>query len=153
MKEKFLSSVYLLIKNDKGEIILNRRKGTNLWPGFLALPAGHIDKNENAYDAIKRESYEELGITIDINDIIDTFVVNRRNKSLEPYYDVYFVINKYKGNIRICEPNKSSELKWVKINELPNDMITFEKIAINNYLNGIKFSVIDTDNEEKLKNE
>lgn len=152
MKERFLSSVYLLIKNNNEEILLNRRKGTNLWPGFLALPAGHIDKGENAYETAKREAYEELGIIVNVDNIIDTFVVNRRNKSLEPYYDVYFVINEYEGNIKICEPDKSSELKWVKINDLPSDMITFEKVAINNYLKGIKFSVIDANNEEKLKN-
>ena len=81
-KEKFLSSVYLIIKNDKEEILLQRRQGTKLWPGFLALPAGHIDETENAYDALVREAKEELGIEISINNIVDTFVVNRRNKSL-----------------------------------------------------------------------
>ena len=89
-KEKFLSSVYLIIKNDKEEILLQRRQGTKLWPGFLALPAGHIDETENAYDALVREAKEELGIEISINNIVDTFVVNRRNKSLMSYYDVYF---------------------------------------------------------------
>lgn len=49
--EKFLSSVYLIIKTDKEEILLQRRQGTKLWPGFLTLPAGHIDKKENAYEA------------------------------------------------------------------------------------------------------
>ena len=72
-----------------------------MWPGFLALPAGHIDEGENAYDAIIREAKEELGIEISIDNIIDTFVVNRRNKSLLPYYDVYFEINNYIGEIGI----------------------------------------------------
>lgn len=39
-KEKFLSAVFLIIKNDKKQILLQRRQGTNLWPVFLALPAG-----------------------------------------------------------------------------------------------------------------
>ena len=39
---------------------------------------------------------------------------------------------------------------WVDYDNLPNDMIDFEIEAINNNLNGIKFSVIDTDNEKKL---
>lgn len=42
-REKFLSSIYIIIKNENGEILLQRRQGTKLWPGFLALPAGHID--------------------------------------------------------------------------------------------------------------
>lgn len=124
-KENFLSSVYLIIKNDKEEILLQRRQGTKLWPGFLALPAGHIDEKENAYEAVIREAKEELGIEISINNIVDTFVVNRRNKSLMPYYDVYFEIDNYNGEIKICEPERCSELVWCNINKVPEDMIDF----------------------------
>ena len=149
-KEKFLSSVYLVIKNDKGEILLQRRQGTKLWPGFLALPAGHIDEKENAYEAVIREAREELGIKISKANILDTFVVNRRNKSLMPYYDIYFEIDTYDGKIQINEPEKCSELLWSDINNLPDDMIDFEIEAIKNHQKGINFSVIDTDNDKKL---
>lgn len=60
-REKFLSSIYLIIKDDKGEVLLQRKQGTKLWPGFLALPVGHIDEVENAYEAAVREAREELG--------------------------------------------------------------------------------------------
>ena len=149
-REKFLSSIYLIIKNEQGEILLQRRQGTKLWPGFLALPAGHIDEGENAYEATLREAKEELGIDIKIEDIVDTFVVNRKNKSLPPYYDVYFEIAKYEGKIKINEPEKCSELVWCSPNALPEDMIDFEKEAIENNANGIKFSVTYADNEKKL---
>ena len=149
-KEKFLSAVYLIIKNENGEILLQRRKGTKLWPGFLALPAGHIDEGENAYQALIREAKEELGIDLTEKDIIDTFIVNRQNKSLPPYYDIYFEISKYKGTIQIKEPEKCSELVWCNIYNLPDDIIDFEKEAIENNLNGIKFSITYTDNEKKL---
>ena len=149
-KEKFLSAVYLIIKNENNEILLQRRQGTKLWPGFLALPAGHVDEGENAYDAVIREAKEELGITISVKDIIDIFTVNRRNKSLMPYYDVYFEIDSYEGEITISEPEKCSELVWSDINNLPEDMIDFEIEAIRNNQKGIKFSTIDVDNEKKL---
>lgn len=149
-REKFLSSIYLIIKNKKGEILLQRRQGTTLWPGFLALPAGHIDKGEDPYEAAIREAKEELDIKITKNDISDAFVVMRKNKSLMPYYDVYFQISNYIGNIKIAEPLKCSELVWKDINNLPNDMIDFEISAINNYLNGIKFSCIYADNEKNV---
>lgn len=148
-RQNFLSSVYLIIRNEKNEILLQRRQGTKLWPGFLALPAGHIDEGENTYEAVIREAQEELGIEISINNIIDTFVVNRRNKSLLPYYDIYFEINNYNGKIKIQEPEKCSELVWYDENNLPEDMIDFEIEAIKNNQNGIKFSVIDTDNEKE----
>lgn len=149
-REMFLSSVYLIIKNNKNEILFQRRQGTKLWPGFLALPAGHIDEGENVYDAVVREAKEELNITISIENIIDTFVVNRRNKSIQPYYDVYFEIDSYIGDIIINEPEKCSELKWIKVEDLPDDVIDFEKVALLNNKKGIKFSTIDVDNEKNL---
>lgn len=149
-KEKFLASVYLIIKNSEGKILFQRRQGTKLWPDFLALPAGHVDERENVYEAVIREAKEELNIDITMENIIDTFVVNRRNKSLMPYFDVYFEINDYKGQIMINEPEKCSELIWCNINDLPDDIIDFERIALINNQNGIKFSVVDADNEKKL---
>lgn len=149
-KENFLSSIYLIIKNDEGKILLQRRQGTKLWPGFLALPAGHVDAGENVYEAAIREAREELSIIITKQDIIDSFVVNRRNKSLAPYFDVYFEILSYKGQIKINEPEKCSELKWCDIDNLPNDMIDFEIDAIRNRQRNIMFSTFDADNEKTL---
>ena len=149
-RENFLSSIYLIIKNENGEVLLQRRQGTKLWPGFLALPAGHIDGGENAYEALVREAKEELGIEVSVQDITDTFVVNRKNKSLPPYYDVYFEVSKYIGDIKINEPEKCSELVWCNPNNLPDDIIDFEKEAMENNANGIKFSVTYADNEKKL---
>ena len=149
-REKFLSAVYLIIRNSEGKMLLQRRQNTKLWPGFLALPAGHIDHGENAYEALIREAKEELNIEINIDDIIDTFVVNRKNKSLPSYYDVYFEVKGYKGDITINEPLKCSELVWANIDDLPNDMIDFEIEAINNNKKGIKFSTIYIDNEKRV---
>lgn len=149
-KEKFLSAVYIIIKNQEGKILLQRRQGTKLWPGFLALPAGHIDEGENAIDAVIREAKEELNIDICEDDIVDSFVVNRRNKSLKPYFDVYFEISSFKGQITINEPDKCSELKWADMNSLPTDMVDFEIEALENRKKGITFSVVDTDNEKTL---
>lgn len=150
MKETHLSSIYMIIRNKEGKILLQRRQGTNLWCGFLALPAGHVDDGENVYDALVREAREELGIKISVENVVDTFVVNRRNKSLDPYFDVYFELNGYEGIINIMEPNKCSALVWADPNNLPDDMIEFERIAIEANAKGIKFSSIDVDNEETL---
>lgn len=146
-KEQFLSSVYMIIKNEKDEILLQRRQGTKLWCGYLALPAGHIDEGENSYDAVIREAKEELGITISQDDIVDTFVACRRNTSLPPYYDVYFEISKFEGDIQIMEPEKCSELLWKKLEDFPDDVINFEKVALDLNQKGIKFSVIDEENK------
>lgn len=74
--------------------------------------------------------------------------MNRRNKSLLPYYDAYFEINSYRGKIKVNEPEKCSELVWCDINNLPEDIMNFEIEAIRNNQNDIKFSVIDAYNEK-----
>ena len=85
-----------------------------------------------------------------MEDLSNPFVVCRRNKSLPPYFDVYFEVIQYEGTISIKEPEKCSELVWVKRNELPDDMIDFEKEALENYEKGIFFSTTYADNEKVL---
>ncbi len=149
-REKFLASIYLIIRDKYGDILLQRRQGTKLWPGYLALPAGHIDEGELAYEAAIREAREELGIEVSLEDLSNPFVVNRRNKSLPSYFDIYFEVKKYRGEIKINEPEKCSELVWVDPYDLPEDMIDFEKEALEYNDNGIKFSTTYADNEVKL---
>ena len=146
-KESFLGAVYMIIKNEKGEILFGRRIGTKLWCGYSGLPAGHIDKGEDAYEALFREAKEELDIEISYEDIIDIFVVNRRNKTLSPYFDIYFEIKSYKGEIKINEVDKCQEFKWCDLNNLPDDVIDYQKVALENNLKGIKFSSIKVDNK------
>lgn len=136
MKEIFKSAVHIILIEDN-KILLQKRKGTKLWSGYYALPAGHIDKGENQYDALIREAKEELGIEINSNDIINNYVVLRRNffkidgKTLEPYIDYYFEIKKYKGTPKIIEKDKCDELIWADANNLPELFINYEGAFLN----------------------
>ena len=71
MKEMFKSAVHMIIM-DNDMILLQKWKGTKLWPGYYALPAGHIDQGENQYEALIREAKEELNIEINPKDIINS---------------------------------------------------------------------------------
>ena len=131
MKATFKSAVHLILINEN-RILLQKRKGSKLWPGYYALPAGHIDEGENQYDALVREAKEELDIEVEPKDIIESYVVLRRNyfkidgKVLEPYIDYYFEVKKYNGNPRIVEEDKCQKLLWADINELPKPFINYE---------------------------
>ena len=131
MKAYFKSAVHMLIVKDK-KILLQKRKGSKLWPGYYALPAGHIDEGETQYDALVREAKEELGININPKNVINSYVVLRRNyfeidgKQLEPYIDYYFEISEYDGIPNIMEEDKCDELIWSDINDLPEPFINYE---------------------------
>lgn len=135
MKAIFKSAVHIILINDN-KILLQKRKGSKLWPGYYALPAGHIDEGETQYDALVREAKEELGIEINPNDIINNYVVLRRNffeidgKILEPYIDYYFEIKKYNGVPKIIEEDKCDELLWADINNLPEPFINYEGVFL-----------------------
>ena len=137
MKEVFKSAVHMIIIN-QNKILIQKRKGSKLWPGYYALPAGHIDKGENQYDALIREAKEELNIEIDNTDIINQYVVLRRNhfkidgKVLEPYIDYYFEINNYKGIPTIVEKDKCTEIIWCDISKLPYPFINYQGDFLNN---------------------
>ncbi|MBR5369982.1 MAG: NUDIX domain-containing protein [Bacilli bacterium] len=131
MKAIFKSAVHMLIIKDN-KLLVQKRKGSKLWPGYYAVPAGHIDEGENQYDALIREAKEELGIVINPENIINSYVVLRRNffeidgKRLEPYIDYYFEINEYEGTPKIIEEDKCDELIWADINNLPEPFINYE---------------------------
>ena len=134
-KALFRSAIHMIIvKDDK--ILLQKRKGSKLWPGYYALPAGHIDEGENQYDALVREAQEELGIEIDPKDIINSYVVLRRNyfkidgKQLEPYIDYYFEIHNYKGDAKIMEEDKCDGLIWSSIDDLPDPFVNYEGVFL-----------------------
>ena len=126
----------IICKDNK--ILVQKRKGSKLWPGYYALPAGHIDKGENQYDALIREAQEELGIVINLKKIINSYVVLRRNyfeingKVLEPYIDYYFEIEEYEGIPKIIEEDRCDELIWVDINNLPEPFINYEGDFLEN---------------------
>jgi hypothetical protein len=40
------------------------------------------------------------------------------------------------------ESEKCSELKWFKINDLPNEIIDIRKAALDNYANNIQYSEV-----------
>ena len=121
-----------MIIMDGDNVLIQKRKGSKLWPSYYALPAGHIDEGENQYEALIREAKEELNIILDRKDILNEYVVLRRNyfeidnKVLEPYIDYYFEITKYQGIPIIAENDKCDELLWCDIKNLPYPFINYE---------------------------
>ena len=69
MKERFQNGIVadlLMIKNEDGKkkILLSKRKNTGYKDGEYELPGGHLEENEDLYEAMIREAKEELGISL-----------------------------------------------------------------------------------------
>jgi 8-oxo-dGTP pyrophosphatase MutT (NUDIX family) len=144
---KSLSAIFPIIlkkKDDNVQILLHRRKNTGYQDGKWDIAAsGHVDEGETAKMAVVRECAEELGIDVKIIDLSFVHLSHRVSKSGgRTYYDIYFVVNNYDGMPKIMEPDKCSELRWFKINDLPIEIIDIRKIVLDNYRNNIQYSEI-----------
>lgn len=134
MKERFKSGICVdiaLIKENDGEkqILLMKRKNTGFDDGMYELPGGHLEKNEDLYDAMIREAKEELLIDLKREDIkiihlLHHFTGERLN----------FIFSADAKNIypKIGEPDKCEELVWVNINNLPKKTTDKVKFMIEN---------------------
>lgn len=134
MSSKFqvFAAVYLILINDKNQVLLSKRFNTGFMDGFYGLPSGHLEANENLTEALVRESKEEIGII----PLDYTFVrVNHRKASTEnqrDYVDFYFQATKYEGQIQNLELDKCSELEWFDLNNLPvNTMLYIQNVLEN----------------------
>lgn len=137
-KFKIRCAVYLMpIKNNK--ILLSRRFNTGWMDGKYSLISGHIDGEETVFKAMVREAFEESGLKINPKDLIPATVIHR--KSDVEYIDFFFVVKKWQGIPTIKEPNKCDDLSWYSLDQLPNNLLSFIKEALDNYQNKTAFFV------------
>lgn len=125
-------SVQILLFNKNEQILLLKRKSTGFGDEQYGFIGGHVEKNENVKKAIIREAKEEVGIEIDEQDLEFRNILNRKVNENTEYIDFVFTTKKWQGTIENMEPGKCSELLWCNINNLPNNMIDFEKYILSN---------------------
>ncbi|MDG1950897.1 MAG: NUDIX domain-containing protein [bacterium] len=127
-KEKFrmIASIYLVLKNEKDEVLLLLRKDTGYKDGEYGLPAGHVDGNEELPIAMVREAKEEAGIDINPEDLEMIHVMHRHNGDHERL-DFFFTCNKWEGEVTNTEPHKCAELAWYAMDNLPENVIDYYK--------------------------
>ncbi len=111
VRHKIIPAVYVIFKNEIGEILFLRRANTNYQDGKLSLVAGHVEENEDFKIAAIRETKEEVGVDI-LEENLKFVHMQLRNAIDGEKIDVFFEINNWEGEIKNCEPEKCSELIW-----------------------------------------
>jgi len=131
------AAVYLLlVKSEK--VLLLRRFNTGWRNGEYTLPAGHVDGGESIRSEVCREAKEEIGITIKPSDLQFAHVMHQRDN--HEYIDFYFVAKTWDGEPKNCEPEKCDNLRWVPLNDLPDNVIPNVKQALNAYASNEDYS-------------
>ena len=144
MEDRFKSviCVDLLIKrvvDNNTYILLMKRCNTGYNDLEYELPGGHLEKDEDLFDAMIREAKEELLIDLKREDIKLIHLLHHYHGER---LNFIFETDGSNLNPKIGEIDKCSELKWVKINELPNETTDKVKFIINNIINNNQYNIL-----------
>ena len=125
-------TVQVMLFNKNNEVLLLKRHSTGFNDGLYGFVGGHVEKNEQIVDAAIREVKEEIGVDINRENLYFKSVLNRKISKNIAYVDFVFMTKKWKGSINNMEPEKCSELVWADLNNLPSQIMDFEKYLIEN---------------------
>lgn len=144
---KVITGVAVILRKNNKILLFKRNIPNKIAFGSYALPGGTVENNESLKETACRESAEELGIEINKNDISIVHLLRFREKfdlsnniTTQILFLYFAEIAKWKGEPKILEPHKHSDLGWFEINELPENIFGLNKEALINIDKGINFS-------------
>ncbi|MDQ5954514.1 MAG: 8-oxo-dGTP diphosphatase, partial [Patescibacteria group bacterium] len=127
-KFNFYAAVYLVARKED-KILLLRRFNTGWMDGMYTLPAGHIDGNETAEQAMVREAKEEVNLDILPEDFSIVHIMHRNSGDRE-YFDIFCEPKNLNGEPKNNEENKCDDLNWFPIDALPENTLDYIKQAL-----------------------
>lgn len=108
-----------VIWNDRGQILVDRRRWEGTLGGLWEFPGGKIEPGETVEDCIKREIWEETGIVIVVGDHLITI------DHTYAHLRVTLTVHHCRYLTGIPQPLECDEVRWVTLEEI--DQFTFPK--------------------------
>jgi 8-oxo-dGTP pyrophosphatase MutT (NUDIX family) len=120
----------------KTQVLLMKRKNTGYNDGEYELPGGHLEANEDLFDAMIREAKEELLIdlkreNLKIVHLMHHYTGNRLN--------FIFQTNADGLNPQIGEKDKCERLIWVALDNLPDNTTRKVKQMLKNIQSNVSY--------------
>lgn len=126
-------SAHLILFNSKDEILIQKRAATKKWyPGLYTYSASGTVADEGYEDCIKREGQEEIGTSTPIKFI---FKYSHFDESEKAFHAVF--IGKSDDKIK-PDHKEMSEIKWISIRELEDDIKTHPEKYTPPFVVGMK---------------
>jgi len=129
-RHTILSAVHLFLQKDE-DILFLRRYNTGYEDGSFSVVAGHLDGGETIKTAMIREAEEEVGITIQPEDLAVIGVMHRLSE--DERIDWFLHTSKWEGEISNREPHKCDLLEWFPLEQPPENVIPYIQRALKNF--------------------
>lgn len=113
-------SIRAILKNDKQEILFIERRGSSSW----GMPAGSIELGESIEECLKREVWEETGLTVEEAVPIALYSSPRYTQT-NGFGDTYqmfefvFLVKRWSGEL-VQETDESTNAAFFPEDQLPN---------------------------------
>ncbi|MDB5184940.1 MAG: mismatch repair protein MutT [Candidatus Saccharibacteria bacterium] len=129
---------YVLLRRDN-TIAFVLRRNTQWMDGYYSLPSGKVEKMEAFSAGAIREAKEEVGVTIAPEDLRPVLTMHREGGDTQ-WVDVYFEVDKWEGEPVNAEPHVHSELAWLDLDNLPENVIPSVVVALEHIKAGTHFA-------------
>ncbi|RMI43993.1 NUDIX domain-containing protein [Streptomyces triticirhizae] len=106
-------------------LLLRRGPRAKFAPGQWDLPVGKCDPGEPVATAAVRELREETGLVVEESSLRVAHVLHAARGVGAPngFLTVIFLTDTWRGEARNVEPDKHSEVRWVDVNALPENVV------------------------------
>jgi len=128
-----LPGVRAVILNDRNEVLLQHRRDMDCW----GLPAGSVELDETALEALKREVLEETALEVISAEPMALYSGTSQrftypNGDEVLCFSLAFVIREWKGSPR-ADGVEGLEVKFFPLLQLPKNLVAIHAETFNDY--------------------
>ncbi|WP_150462254.1 NUDIX hydrolase [Nesterenkonia ebinurensis] len=135
-----IPAAFVLLVDSQEQVLLCYRRGTGYMDEHWSFgSAGHVEAGETVLQAAVREVREELGVKIAEADLVPMTVghrTSRNGKPIDERVDFFFSVRRWEGEPRIQEEDKAAELRWVSPDQLPEPVVPYERVILQQWEQG-----------------
>ena len=117
------------------QLLMQLRQNTGYMDGHWACgAAGHVEQGESVLAAAVREATEELGIGVDVADLVPVTVMHRTTPGggpVEERVDFFFECRSWTGEPALQEADKAVALGWYDLDALPTPVVPHERHVLD----------------------
>jgi len=129
----FIPGVRAVLVNHQGEILLQRRTDVPLW----GLPAGSVELDETALEALHREVKEETGLDVVTAEPMGLYCgptqkFTYSNGDRIQCFSLAFIVRQWSGTPS-ADGNEGSDLRFFPLSKLPQDIVQTHKETLSDY--------------------